>query len=227
MFEAVLTVIPAYNEARVIALVVRQIRALGLPCLVVDDASTDDTARCAARAGAWVVRHPFRLGAWLAIQTGLHYARLEGFRTVVTLDADGQHLPAHVPDLLGPVCRREADVVVGTCLRRLSFQRRLTCCFWRWLTGLPVRDLTSGFRAYGPRALEFLTAEDHTLLDYQDLGVLLALWRAGFRISEVQVEMAHRLAGRSRVFSSWWEVFRYLLHTGLLGLAKQRRGGSR
>ncbi len=218
-----LVIIPAHNEEQAIGGLVREIRAQGFPCLVVDDASTDQTARVAAGAGARVMRHPFKLGAWLAIQTGMRFALRYGCSGVVTLDADGQHLPAYIPQLLRPLKEGRSEVVIGSCLRRLSPQRRFTCWFWRKLTGVPVKDLTSGFRAYGPRALAFLCADHHALLDYQDLGVLLALHRSGFKILEVPVEMKDRLQGHSRVFASWWDVFRYLVHTGFLGLAKQGR----
>jgi hypothetical protein len=72
------------------------------------------------------------------------------------------------------------------------------------LTGLRFDDLTSGFRYYGPRACSLLASEDATLLDYQDIGVLLLLRRANLRISEVSVLMNPRKSGASRIFFSWW-----------------------
>ena len=220
-----LIVIPAHNEEHAIGAVVSRCRQVLLEAdvVVVDDASTDGTARRAHRAGSLVIRHPFKLGAWLAIHTGMRFATRHGYQAMITLDADGQHLPSHLPDLLAPLEKGEAEVVIGACPRRLSKQRRFTCWFWRKLTGIGIRDLTSGFRAYSSKALAFLCADHHVLLDYQDLGVLLALYRAGFRIKEIPVEMKDRLVGHSRVFSSWWDVFRYLIHTGFLGLAKQGR----
>jgi len=126
---------------------------------------------------------------------------------------------------LTPVVLKKADVVIGACPERLSFQRRLTSAFFRLLTGVPVKDLTSGFRVYNRQALRFLISHPHVLIDYQDLGVLVALHQAGFRLKEVPVSMRPRKHGKSRVFYSWWEVVRYLTHTGLLGLAKQVRRG--
>ena len=93
-----LVVMPARDEAPTVGAVVEGVRQT-LPCavLVVDDASTDDTASAASAAGAIVLRLPLGLGAWGATQAGIRYARRNGFSEVITLDADGQHLPDSLP----------------------------------------------------------------------------------------------------------------------------------
>ncbi len=223
MFKNYLVVIPAHNEEAVISAVIFEVLKQGFPCLVIDDASQDGTAEKALRCGVEVIKHPVRLGAWLAVQTGMKYALKKGFAGLISLDADGQHIPGHIQDLLQPIVLQKADVVIGACPARLSLQRRLTGSFFRLLTGVPVKDITSGFRVYNRKALYFLVSHPHLLLDYQDLGVLIALHKAGFRLKEVPVPMRPRQHGKSRIFYSWWEVIRYLAHTGLLGLAKQVR----
>ena len=88
---------------------------------------------------------------------------------------------------------------------------------------LGLQDLTSGLRAYNRTAIKALVSERTSLLDYQDIGVLLHLRKKGCRILEVPVVMNLRQAGRSRVFASWWNVWRYLLNTMVLSLSKSPR----
>jgi glycosyltransferase involved in cell wall biosynthesis len=216
----VLVVIPARNEAATIGVVVGEVRQEGsFAILVVNDCSTDHTAARAAEAGAVVLSPILSLGAWGAIQTGLRYAEKHGFGCVVTLDADGQHEGRYLPALLEKIRSGEADVVIGAYPERGSPARRLVWAFFRKLTGFEFADLTSGFRAYNRQAIELLSDEEATLLDYQDVGVLMLLRQAGLRIVEVRVSMRLRANGISRVFCSWSAVFRYLLETGVLCLA--------
>jgi glycosyltransferase involved in cell wall biosynthesis len=214
-----LAVMPALNEAACIGEVIDRIRAHpDLDVVVVDDGSTDDTAQIAARHGATVLRAPLWQGAWGAIQTGLRYARRYGYEAVVTMDADGQHEPDDLPRLREAA--RKADVVIAACPSRGSVLRHVAWAYFKLLTGLRVEDLTSGFRYYGPQACDLLASEEATLLDYQDIGVLLLLRRAGMRIAEIPVAMNVRASGASRVFPSWWTVSRYMLETSLLCLAR-------
>lgn len=213
--------IPALNEAESVASVIEGVR-LHRPdatVVVIDDASTDDTAAVAESRGAVVLPLSIRLGSWGAMRSGFRYARQHGFDIVVTMDADGQHMPEMIDALVGPVIRGEADVVIGSCIGRGSAGRRLVWRFFRWFTGLDVADLTSGFRAYSPAAVDVIMGGDTALLDYQDIGVLLALRRAGMRMIEVSVSMCSRQNGISRVYSSWARVFRYMAVTMVLSVA--------
>lgn len=217
-----LVVIPARNEAATIAAVVREVRrATGYPVLVVDDASTDATGPLAREAGAEVLSLVTNLGAWGAIQTGLRYGVRYGHEVVLTMDGDGQHLAASIPDLLRPLVEGRADVAIGACTRRGSPARRLAWRFFRRLSGLAIGDLTSGFRAYNRRAMKLLASSEATLLEYQDLGVLLLLRDCGLRLEEVAVSMEERVAGSSRVYPSWLAVGYYLAYTGVLCMSKR------
>jgi glycosyltransferase involved in cell wall biosynthesis len=218
--ERLLVVIPALDEAASIADVVTRVRARGdTDVLVVDDGSRDATARLAAEAGATVLQPPLRQGAWGAMQTGIRYAVRNGYAAVVTMDADGQHEPAELARLL-QASKEGADVVIGACPARGSFMRHLAWRYFRLLTGFAFEDLTSGFRYYNRRACHVLARGEATLLDYQDVGVLLLLHRAGLRVREVPVAMSPRQFGASRVFYSWWSVGRYMAETTLLCLAR-------
>ena len=218
-----LIVIPALNEAEDIAAVIEQVRAQGTTdVLVVDDGSTDDTAAVARASGALVLRAPLWQGAWGAIQTGIRHAVRHGYSGVVTMDADGQHEPAYLPQLL-EAAERGADVVIAACPSRGSRMRHIAWSYFRFLTGFGFEDLTSGFRFYNARACRLLASEEATLLDYQDIGVLLLLRHARLRIAEIAVAMNPRRHGASRVFSSWWTVGVYMAETSLLCLARWNR----
>lgn len=206
-------VIPAFNEEPTIAGIVRRLRAEAFHVVVVDDGSTDATAASAAGAGAVVLDLPCRLGAWGATQTGVRHALRTGARRVVTMDADGQHDPADARGLLAPIEAGLADVVIGSCRERGSSLRRVAWGLFQALSGLDLQDLTSGFRAYGQGAARALLSAEATLLNYQDMGVLLLLRKQGFRISEVAVRMCPRSVGKSHIFDSWHKVARYMTYT--------------
>lgn len=214
-----LIVIPARNEARTLGQVIGSLRAHGWAhIVVVNDQSEDDTAAIARAAGATVISPVLPVGAWGGIQTGIRYALQKGYRQVITIDADGQHEPACIPALLRSA--RHAPVVIGAHPQRGSLARRIAWRYFRLITGFSIEDLTSGFRCYNHAACEVLADEEATLLDYQDLGVLLLLRHAGLRIVEVKVDMYPRVSGPSRIFASWSRVARYMVESSLLCLAR-------
>jgi glycosyltransferase involved in cell wall biosynthesis len=214
-----LIVIPARDEAPTIGAVVTQLRASGWnDVLVVDDQSSDGTADVARAAGAMVTRPVLAVGAWGATQAGIRLALARGYESVITMDADGQHEVAQIPALLSR--RHDAQVVIGAHPERASRLRHLAWWWFRRLTGFELRDLTSGFRYYGRAAMALMASREATLLDYQDLGALLLLSRAGLRIVEVPVSMSPRAVGHSRVFRSWFSVCRYMAVTTLLCLSR-------
>jgi len=215
-------VMPAKDEAAVVAAVVASVRRClpGAVVIVVDDASGDDTAAVAEAASAVVLRLPVSLGAWGAAQTGMRYALRLGCDTVVTMDADGQHRAEEIPKLLQARRATGADVVIGAYPERGSRLRRLAWRLFRLLSGFSFADLTSGFRLYDHAALCLLASPRATLLEYQDLGVLLLVRARGLVIAETPVTMRPRLDGKSRVFASWWRVGWYMVQTVFLCLAK-------
>ena len=229
-FSAVSTavVIPARDEAACVAAVVARVRDLGFAVFVVDDFSADDTADLAQQAGACVLRMPFHAGSWVATQTGMRVALSRGYRQVVTLDADGQHDPEDIPRLLGVMASAESQpaVIVGACTARGNLRRKLAWQVLRLLSGLKVADITSGFRLYGHQALQVAASRDCTLLEYQDVGVLLQMHRIGLDIVEVAVGMRPRENGQSRIFKSWFAVARYLVYSTLVSISRRQYGRS-
>ncbi|MCS7006215.1 MAG: glycosyltransferase family 2 protein [Thermoleophilia bacterium] len=205
----ILAVVPALNEAGAIGRVVEEIRATRLPIdvVVVDDCSTDETAAVAEEAGATVLRLPFNVGIGGAVQTGLRYARDEGYEVAVRLDGDGQHDAGELPRLLAPLERGEASMVVGsrfvdgTGSYRPPLARRIGIRVFARLVSLlgghRVTDTTSGFVALDRRGIELFAAEyPH---DYPEVEATLVALRSGLRLAQVQVAMRERETGASSI----------------------------
>ncbi|EEB79331.1 glycosyl transferase, group 2 family [marine gamma proteobacterium HTCC2148] len=223
MLSSVAIMIPAFNEGEVISQVISEIReACDFPIFVIDDASTDDTILKAKKAGANIIPLPAQLGAWGAMQTGLRYALRHGYDVVITMDADGQHEASALQDLLRPVSQGVADVSIGACTERGSFMRKFAWILMKKFSGLTLEDITSGLRVYNSKAIRELAGWRATLLDYQDIGVLLLLQSKGIKIADVKVPMQPRLNGKSRVFNSWMMVIYYMCQTLILGLSKRQ-----
>ena len=198
--STVSVLIPAYNEAAVIADVVSRVRAAARwhEVIVVDDGSRDGTAEHAAGAGAIVVRHPYNKGNGAAVKSGIRRATGE---FVLVLDADGQHRPEDAQRLISPL--GEYDLVIGARSSRTqaTFLRRAGNALLNglagYLTGRPIPDLTSGFRCARRAALrEFI----HLLPNgfSTPTTTTLAFLKAGYNVLFVAVEAEPRV-GKSKI----------------------------
>ncbi|KAA3644388.1 MAG: glycosyltransferase family 2 protein [Proteobacteria bacterium] len=215
-----LIVIPAFNEADNLAQLLPQLcAAVTADILVVDDFSSDDTVQVVKNQGLTCLRLPIQLGAWGATQTGIRYAKRHGYDFVLTMDADGQHLPEEINHLLDAAFRNQFDVIIGTCPQRVSRLKKMAWRLFKIISRIRIEDLTSGFRIYNQQAIQVLADKAASLLDYQDVGVLLLLLRSDLKIHEIPVKMSLRQDGKSRVFSSWLVVFKYMLQTTTLCIA--------
>ena len=198
MNPSVTVILPARNEALSLASLLPTLRAV-LPqaeILVVDDGSTDDTGAVAAAAGARVVRHPVSRGNGAAIKSG---ARAASGEVLVMMDSDGQHRPEDIPLLLAKLASGY-DLVVGTrsASAHANFARRLANGLYNrlasWLTGQPIRDLTSGFRAVRRTAfLPFLPLLPNKF-SYPTTSTM-CLIRAGYGVHFEPVTVLARTAG--------------------------------
>lgn len=159
--------VPAFNEEKTIARVVLEAQKYAA-VVVCDDGSSDLTAQIAERLGADVVRHERNLGYGAAIRSLFDRARELGADVLVTLDADGQHDPSEIPNVLKPIADGRADVVVGSRFveeqgsGEMPFYRRVGVkVITKMVNGSAkngsVTDAQSGFRAYSSRALERLS----------------------------------------------------------------------
>ena len=175
--------------------------------LVVDDGSTDDTARIARAAGARVVRAPFNLGIGGAVQTGFVFAREGGYDLMVQVDGDGQHDPQELHKLLMAM-DPGVDMVCGSrFLGKGEYlapvSRRAGIHIFAWLlsrfVGQHVTDPTSGFRLYNRRAIRLFAADyPH---DYPEVEAVLMLHHHQLRMREVSVRMFQRGGGSSSISS--------------------------
>lgn len=158
----VYVVVPAYQEESAVYAVVSQLRA-GLPnVVVVDDGSSDETAREARRAGATVIRHLINRGQGAALQTGIDYSILQGAELIVTFDADGQHRVEDIVRLVESLEREDADIAIGSRFLGLRsnmppfrrFVLRLGTYATRLTSGLPLTDAHNGLRVLRRSAAE-------------------------------------------------------------------------
>src|SRR3954453_12285962 len=197
-----LAIVPAYNEQGMVGRVVREIhrQAPDFDVVVIDDGSLDNTADEAEASGAVVVRHPFNLGIGGAMQSGYKFALRNGYDVAVQVDGDGQHKPAHIPDLLEALNTGDkADMVTGSRFRgdpgyKVPIGRRAgNMIFAVVLTAITRRritDPTSGFRTPNRRGIA-LFARDYPH-DYPEVEAILMLHAHRLRLHEVPVRMNAR-----------------------------------
>ena len=215
-------VMPAHNEGASVGRVIQEIqRYCDFPIYVVDDSSSDNTVEVANAAGALVLPLANQLGAWGATQAGIRFAQKRRHSAVITVDADGQHDPKYLQNLLEPLLTGNADVCIGAWPDRGSKLRHVAWTLLQRVSGMEIEDLTSGFRAYNNSAMQQLSGWRGTFLDYQDVGVLSLLLSNGARIVDIRTPMRQRQCGHSRIFKSWLVVASYMCHSLLLGLTKR------
>lgn len=210
MRERILIIIPAYNEEKNIAKVIKSLKDANsvYECLVVNDGSKDNTQHEAEASGlATVIQLPSNLGIGGAVQTGFKYAFYNNFDYAIQFDGDGQHLADEIPKILSPLQATDYDVCIGSRFveKTLGFQstfmRRIGIRIFEWMSdvliGKKITDSTSGFRAYNKQAIAFLAANYPT--DYPEPETVILLGKNDFRIREVSVEMIERQGGESSI----------------------------
>ena len=203
----VAVVIPAYDEADAIGGVLDAIPAtacgLDVETVVVDDGSRDGTAEVAERHGAHVARMPRNSGQGAAFKASYRIGREHGARYLVTIDADGEWDPAHIPDVLGPVVAGEADLVLGSrvlghaesedAVRRAGVG--VFAALVSGLTGSRVTDTSSGLRAMRSELTADVPLEQP---QYQSAELLIGALCRGYRVSEVPTVQHRRAAGQTK-----------------------------
>jgi len=183
-------VIPALNEEETVGEVVARTMTHVDEALVIDDGSEDETSVVAAGAGARVLRNPVNRGVLESLRRGFREVRGE---LIVTLDADGQHDPDDIPQLLEPVLRGEADLALGVRPELPHLSERVITALTSLRVG--VEDASTGFRAirtslarrmdvHGTCTCGTFVLEAHSL---------------GARIAQVPVNIRQRMDSRRRV----------------------------
>lgn len=211
--------IPAFNAAPSLRGVIEGIKGYGLPIVVVDDGSTDATARIARDAGARLLRHRMNRGKGMALQTGFRFVQHQGYGAVITMDADGQHDPAFIPRFIQAYEEGRGDIIIGSRaaeFEAMSWLRR----FWNRLgvkavsklTGTPLTDTQSGYR--------FVTAEVLQVLPLRatgyegELELLIKACKRGYRVVDIPVTTRYadgRPSSHFRAVRDTWLICRTFL----------------
>jgi glycosyltransferase involved in cell wall biosynthesis len=206
--DALLVIVPAYNESGAIGEVVRSVCKYvpGVPVLVIDDGSVDETTNNAQLAGADVLPLPHHLGLGGCVQAGYKLAFELGFEYVIRIDGDGQHDARDIPRVLEKLKTSGCEMVIGSRFLNSSgiqtgLVRWLGICLFRLvlrpILGKPVRDPTSGFVGVNRRALQVFSLSFP--LEYPEIETLVVLQRRRFRFEEIPCKMRPRQAGRSSI----------------------------
>jgi glycosyltransferase involved in cell wall biosynthesis len=197
-YKSIMVLIPAYNAGSSLAEVVAQIREVspGLDILVVDDGSIDGSGEQAEAAGARVLRHPLNRGKGAALRSGFEEFLKGDRKALITLDADGQHLPAEIAGLAGAWVRNGTDIVVGTRkmagtgmprLRILS--NTLSSFFVSLSAGVRIRDSQSGYRLHSRRVVEAIrTVSSGYAMESE---ILIKAARRGYAIGEAPISTVY------------------------------------
>jgi glycosyltransferase involved in cell wall biosynthesis len=208
----VLIVIPCYNEEASLPSVLKELQQTVLPdnyqldVLVVNDCSKDSTSIVARNGEAIVIDLPVNLGIGGAVQTGILYARNNGYDIAIQLDGDGQHPPKELGKLVSFHLESGANIVIGSRFLekkgfQSSFARRLGIKYFHWvnrlMTGLHIYDSTSGFRLFDKAAIKIAAVNYPD--EYPEPESLVVFSKAGLKIAEVPVVMSARLGGQSSI----------------------------
>ncbi|HUO84067.1 MAG TPA: glycosyltransferase family 2 protein [Thermoanaerobaculia bacterium] len=192
--DAAATVGPIVESVISVAADVSKRSPLEISVVVVDDGSTDPTAAVAEKAGAVVLRHPRNRGKGGALKTGFHYGLDHQCDAVVTLDADGQHIPAEIPKLIDAARDQEADLVLGSrghLFPGMVSRRRNANRFSAWAiskaAGRRIDDSQTGFRLYSSRLLRDvpIRAEGFDA----ESEIIVRAGRRGYRIAMIPINL--------------------------------------
>ncbi len=199
-------IIPAFNEENAVAPLIEKIHCImgsqgrSYEILVIDDGSTDETSARASRIGARIIRHPYNIGNGAAVKTGIRNSR---GKVLVMLDADGQHPPEYIPELLKGVETYHMVVGARTKTSETRAHRDLANKLYNWFAtyvcGRKIEDLTSGFRAVRAHvAREFVSLLPNTFS--YPTTITLATVRSGYSLAYIPIAAPKRAGtGRSKI----------------------------
>jgi hypothetical protein len=205
--DRIAILVPAYNEAENIGYVLDRMPAevcgVQTAVLVVDDGSRDRTGDVAAEHGAVVARHVINRGGGAALRTGYRLMVESGAEIVVTLDADGQHLPAEMERLVKPLLDGEVDVAHGSRVLgqadRNHYARELGIVFFNRLvsaiTRTRVSDCSNGYRAVRTTVLPQLVLRQE---QFHTSEFMIEAIKRGIPAKEVPITVERRLHGHSK-----------------------------
>ena len=227
-----LILIPAYNEAENIEMVIDR---LGKECpqydyVIINDGSSDDTRKICARRGFNMLDLPVNVGLSGAIKSGMRYANYYSFDYVLQLDGDGQHDPAYIGEMISEMERTDCDIVIGSrfvtekkpCSARMIGSFLLEWSIFLTTGGKRIRDVTSGMRLFNKKMIKRFGYDMHYSPEPDTLAYLL---NSGIQIREVQVKMHERIAGTSylTLWNSAWYMMKMFFSIYLFQWVRRRK----
>ena len=190
----VMALIPALNAEGTLPSVLLGVLEQLQDVVVVDDGSTDRTGDVARAHGVTVLRHAVNRGKGGALKTGFAHALENGFDAVITLDADGQHLPAQIPKFLAAHAESGADLIIGGrahLFAQMLPRRRMANRFSAWViakcSGARVTDSQSGFRLYSAHLLRSIRLRTEGF--DMESEVIVRAGRKGFRVITIPIDL--------------------------------------
>lgn len=205
--QDIVVIVPAFNEEESVGDVVTELRRCGLNTLLVSDGSSDRTAQIARACGAEVLELSVNLGVGGALRAGFKFARLNGFRAVVQVDADGQHPVDEIDALITAANDSGAHMVIGS--RFAGETSRMTVSPVRrtamWIlsrsasiaTGTNITDSTSGFRVVVEPLLEQFANQFANNYLGDTYEAVVSAGRAGYTVREIPARLNERTHGES------------------------------
>ena len=228
----VLVIIPAYNEEGNIEKVVDELiqHYPQYDYLVVNDGSRDRTAHICRQKGYRMADLPVNLGLAGAFQTGMKYAYRQGYRYAIQFDADGQHLPQYIEDILEKM-KEGYDIVIGSrfVTEKKPGSMRMLGSFLisgaiRLTTGKKVKDATSGMRMFNRSMID----EFANNLNYgPEPDTISYLMKSGVKVAEVQVTMEERMSGTSYLSAGRAIIYMIRMLTSILLIQNFRKKGGK
>ncbi|MGE0174551.1 MAG: glycosyltransferase [Oligoflexales bacterium] len=223
--DKILVVIPTFNNAGTLEQVVLSAKQEHPHVLVVNDGSSDGTREILARLnGVYVVTHENNGGKGAAVLSAFDFARNRGFQSIVTMDADGQHLGSDLPKIIEAAAEHPERIIIGVRdmeqgenIPESSKFGRAFSNFWVWAeAGVKLQDTQSGFRAYPVRESIFMALKC-SKYDFEIEILVKALWQ-GVRAEEIPIQVYYpERTSRVSHFRPWMDNFRLsLLHSGLV-----------
>lgn len=198
-----LVAIPAFNEEECIENTVSELTKLahGVDFVVINDGSSDRTLSICKKLGCNIIDMPINCGLTIGFQTAARYAVDKGYDYMIQFDADGQHRPEYISDLIDTAILDNADIVIGSRfvnMRKGNSLRmigsRLITLLIKILTRKRISDPTSGFRLFSRCVLEQFYNDSSLNPEPETIALFL---KQGYKVSEVQVEMRDRQGGES------------------------------
>ncbi len=208
---AYLAVIPAYNESQHITQVVKLAQRY-VPVLVVDDGSSDDTARLAASAGAQVLRQGLNQGKGAALRAGFRRALDLGCEAVIALDGDGQHDPQEIEKFLQAFREQRADLVIGQRnFDRMPPSRRLANTLGRglfsWAMGRPIPDNQSGYRLLSRRFMQAVLDSSESGFEFE-VEMLATCLAGGYTLAWTPIRTIY--SGEASHIQPWQHIVNFV-----------------